>query len=99
MDILRVHSARARPRSGRHLCAPERRRVTQTPPEGHWRLSHPSRDGRSVGVQCAERYTLWIAMSAPATPATLRMWPAFEVTTAWFRRTAPSTTETSTMSS
>ena len=50
-------------------------------------------------MSSAERYTLCIVMSAPATLATFRMWLAFEVTTAWFRRTAPSTTETSTMSS
>ena len=99
MDIPRIHSA-----SGPHQkrATPLRHRTTAGDSQLHWRAigdraTPPGTD--AVSVPGAERYTLWTVMSAPATLATLRMWPAFEVTTAWFRRTAPSTTETSTMSS
>jgi hypothetical protein len=94
-------STRLRARTGpsRHLCAPERQRVTPNSTGEPSAIEPPPPGTDAVSVPGAERYTLWTVMSAPATPATLRMWPAFEVTTAFFRRTAPSTTETSTMSS
>ncbi len=87
------------PEIGRHLCAPERQRVTPNSTGEPSAIESPLSGTDAVSVPSAERYTRWTVMSAPATLATLRMWPAFEVTTAWFRRTAPSTTETSTMSS
>jgi hypothetical protein len=106
---LRGAHRRASPVPG--LRADSRRRLRLRNRQQPWRTLHqvPLRGPGTVGLAARTgggrrpedrvAYTGSMRRLAPTASATFRMWVTFEVTTASPRRRAPSTTETSTMSS